>query len=112
MIVFTTQGPRSKFLSEEGGGGGLFFFSSVIFIKLCFFKLIYLQLLPLRGPCYNEIWIAFVMLWYTSITTKTKPVVVIVSVALVPSGFPFRRSAKFNCRETYRWEHSFGSDGS
>ena len=62
MIVFATQGPRSKFLSEEGGGGGLFFFSSVIFIKLCFFKLIYLQLLPLRGPCYNEIWIAFVML--------------------------------------------------
>ena len=117
MIVLTTQGPRSKFLSEEGGGGVIFFW--LRYFYLIMFFLTYLFTAPpsarsllqwdLDRFCNADNVCNDILLWYT---TKTKPVVVIVSVALVPSGFPFHRSAKFNCRETYRWEHSFGSDGS
>ena len=36
MIVFTTQGPRSKFLSEEGGRGGYIFLAPLFLLNYVF----------------------------------------------------------------------------
>ena len=60
MIVLTTQGPRNKFLSEEGGG--TIFLASLFLLNYVLFNVFIYSPSLWAGPCYNEIWIAFVML--------------------------------------------------